>query len=304
MFTNKSDYVEVKGMVVGYFEEEKTDSDAKIKTYYSPIVLYSHENKDYRDTLVSGNLEPEYPLDATIDLRIDPEYPEYASDDTSVGSSAMYIPYLVFSILSFMAYRYLRRFKFNLNSTEIGKAIGQMKSEAANTDMKTAGEAEENNYESDDASAKPKAKQASIKFVFGLALALLLVGGGLLYLNYKANQRGDRIKAGETISGNVLSEYRKKESGSKGRTKYHYTIAYVFRGAVNEYETILKYDDYNPGDKVEMKINPDDPDEVAINTSDDLYGESNMLLIIIFLGLGGLFTYAGVHMVFKKIRKK
>ena len=304
MFTSQSDSVEVKGMVVGYFEEESTKSDAKMRTYYAPIVIYSYENKDYRDTLITNELEPRYAKDEAIDLYIDPTYPQYATDETSFSSSAMYIPYLVFSILSFLAYRYLKRFKFNFKATEIGKAIGQMKSEAANADMKTAGETVENNYESDDASSKPKAKQASIKVVFGLAFVLLFVGGGLLYLNYRAHQRGDRIKAGETISGIITSENRRKSSGSNGRIEYHYIISYEYKGDLNEYKTILTYDDYNRGDKVEMKINPDDPDEVAINTSADLYGRSNMLLIIIFIGLGGLFTYAGVHMVIKKIKKK
>ena len=113
-----------------------------------------------------------------------------------------------------------------------------------------------------------------------------------------AKQRVERIVTGETITGTVISEYR--VTSSKSATRYRYTISYEFEGTLGEYETTLSFDDYNPGDKVEMKINPDDIDEVAINTDADLYGSSNTFLILIFLGIGGLLIYGGIKMLQKK----
>ena len=296
MYKQYSDDVVVKAMVVDYSTAESTNSKGKLVTYYSPIVIYSFDGKDYRDTLNSSpSLSPEYDINETIDLYIDPQQPQWATPDSFWSSSTMYIPLLVLAVLSFVGYRVFGKLK--LAGNPMAQLRGKMEKMAELQGKASAGEPVKNDFKPmTDPKGKPKV--ASPKMAFGLAFFFLLLAVGLIYLGHRAQQRGERIAKGETVIATVAGEHQ--ERSQNRTTGYRYTVVYDYRGEPQEYETSVTFDHYDPGDKVELKINPDDPDEVALNMEEDLYGRRHPFMIIILLGLGGLMLYIGIHLVKRK----
>ena len=80
-----------------------------------------------------------------------------------------------------------------------------------------------------------------------------------------------------------------------------FTIEYSYKEVGYQYETSNSYNRYNLNDKVQLKINPDDPEEVAINVVSELYGNTNIKwFALLFLAIGGLITSGGITMALKK----
>ncbi|MCK5360935.1 MAG: DUF3592 domain-containing protein [Gammaproteobacteria bacterium] len=302
MFSSKSEEVQVTGTVVAYSEQEAIGPSSKMVIYFSPIVNYSFEGVDYTVTLLTTDLAPEYPVKSSIALFVDPDYPEHASDDDSISSSFMYLPFLILAIISFMAYRYLKGFQINLKDSEMGRAILQTKSGAVPAKEASDPVVEIQVDGSDIDKTKPKEGTAKSAIIIGLIV--LSIGGGLGYSAYLDYARGARLeKSDVTVVGQIIGEQRNHTSSGSHTNKElrRFTIAYSYKEVDYQYETRDSLNEYNPGDKVELKVNPDDPEEAAINYVTELYGNSNIKwFALLFLVIGVLITYGGITMALKK----
>ena len=303
MFSARSDDVQITGKVVAYSEQEAILSSSKMVIYFLPIVNYSFEGVDYTVTLSTTDLAPEHPVNSSIALFVDPDFPEHASDDNSISSSFMYLPFLVLAVISFMAYRYLKGFQVNLDDSEMGRAILQVKSGAVPAKEVSDTDVEIHVDGSDTDKTKPKEGTAKSAIIIGLIV--LSVGGGLGYFAYLEYARGARLeKSDKTVIGYIIDEQHDHTSSGSSMNKKRlkrFTIAYSYKEVDYQYETSNSHNDYDPNDKVELKINPDDPEEVAINYVYELYGNNNIKWFsLLFLAIGGLITYGGITAALKK----
>ncbi len=303
LYKQYRDDVLVKGLVVDYHTTEVTNNDGKLETHYAPIVIYSFAGKDYRDTLNNDRLSPAFAVNSTIDLYIDPQQPEWATEDSLWGAATMYIPFLVLAILSFLGYRYIGKVRVKFNP--LGKTLGKLKEVEA--EYKQGGNEKEarekaiamarakfgDNFTEVDPKSQ-KIKTVTPAMAFRVGAIILLVATGFMYLSYRQHQRGERLAAGDTVMGTVLSERR--ETSQNKTTGYHYVIAYEYKGTAGEYETTTLFDNYDQGDQVELKIDPADPEEMAINMKEDLYGRGFSSLILFLLALGAGAIYVGFYL--------
>ncbi|GEM_PF-4267051 len=303
LYKQYHDNVLIKGMVVGYHTTESTNNDGKLQTHYAPIVIYSFAGSDYRDTLDNTRLSPAFAVNSTIDLYIDPQQPEWATEDSLWGAATMYIPFLVLALLSFLGYRYIGKVRIKFNP--LGQNLKKL--QEVETAYKQGGNEEEAREKAiamarakfGDGFTEVDTKTQKIKTVtpamaFRVGAVIILVGIGFMYLSYRQHQRGERLAAGDTVVGTVLSERR--ETSQNKTTGYHYVIAYEYKGTAGEYETSTLFDNYNQGDQVELKIDPADPEEMAINMKEDLYGRGFSSLILFLLALGGGAIYVGFYL--------
>lgn len=133
--------------------------------------------------------------------------------------------------------------------------------------------------------------------IFLIAVAVIAVGLGFGYYTLSNNIRAANLEEhGVKVSG-ILDN--KTRSSSSGNYTYHYELKYDWEGQELTYETSSKFESYGVGDKVELLVNPNNPEEVVINDPSDM-GKGSFSWSLIILAVGGGIFWLGL----KKVKQK
>lgn len=312
----------VNSMVIDFVEEERVDqSTAKTEIYYTPIVEFYYGDRDYIDTLFNeASRSKKYNKGDIIELNVDPDWPEYASNYDIWDAIGDSVVWLVFAVFAFIGYRFLKNFEFKIPITdemiaaakmkamekdELTDSISEIREEysTGNENTTDEGDPQENKKEFvTKPSSSPQKKQGGPWVGVIVGLVFTAVGAFLIFSQYKEDQHADRLRSGDKVMGTVVSESR--TNSSDNQTTYYYTIEYQYNDQFYSYYTYFTFDDYNRGDKVELMINPDNPEDAAINRVDDLSKEGSYFWGFICFILGATVARFGAKEWIKQIKKK
>ena len=302
--------VQIEATITGYVAEEEVDQfDAKIESYYKPIVKFNYDGKEYTDTLYSRFSSKEFTEGETISIFINPYVPEHATLTKYgiwdvIGDAAVY---LFLALVSFVGFRFLKGLKFGFNmpelkvpKTETDSEEGRTKGSDLNSDETVDSEAETKRIPSTELKSekkfvtRPDSKKNSNPLILSIiGIVLMLVGIAIGFTNFYNIQHGKILANGERIAGIVVNERISRSGSSNKTTTYYYTIEYQFNDQSYIYKTHLRFDQYDNGDRIEMMLNPNDPADAAINIDEDLYGGGSYFWALILILFGGWLTKWG-----------
>lgn len=279
---------EVEAEVMGtHIYEEKYD-DGIIHTYYDPVISYQFDGVEYTDTLNHQYEAPEYDKGETLILHLDANDPRLFETESFWDSILSYSFLLVFCFVALVAYQMLKSFKVRYKRSKPygAERPEQDKEEKLKDDSQEealkANEQDLKIHQQHSSTPEKKNTDSSKKAV--ILCAILFIGIGLAMLgNLIYNQfRGDRLQEeGVVVIGEVSSTSR-----SSGSSTTFVDIDYEYKGLNYDYELQTKSLAYDQGDQVELLVSPGDPEDVAVNSDDDLYGDFSMFWFVLFVGLG------------------
>lgn len=279
----ENESVAIESSLVDYKEVEQVDQfDAKILIDYYPVVKYEFEGTFYIDTLTSPIEKESYSIGQNITVYINPEVPEFATlkgyglGDV-IGDAVVW---LVLAFVAFIAYRFLKRLSFKFSVAEkVQNAINDNIEKAAESTEETSEPTTENTIPSKRPVIKKKGNPLILTII---GIGIILWGLGYGYYTYQSNVHGDILSDGIKVTGEVMTKSESR-TGSNNSSTYYFTIEYQFE---EEYFTLYHnstFSDYEKGDKVEIIVNPDNPEDASINTSSDIYKGSYFWSLVLLL---------------------
>jgi len=284
----------VEGKVIGTYVYEEVNSDGVIVTYFEPIITYEVAGTSYTDTLRHNYQEKRYEEGENIRLSVDAKDPRIVENETFWDSLLNSSFLLIFSIIAFVGYRVLRNFKIKYkppkipepqNSEDISESDD--KAEPSFTFRKVESDGEEKH-------AKENTRQYFKKYMVGIVGGVfVLLGLGMVGIIIYDQFRGSRLEAsGQKIIGVVSNVDYSRGTRRSSSSTYFVDILYDYEGVQYTHELTTGFKSYEEGDKVEMLVDPGNPEDAAVNTREDLYGKMGFFWPLFLTGAGVFTLYA------------
>ncbi|MEA1787520.1 DUF3592 domain-containing protein [Arenibacter sp. GZD96] len=291
--TSYNSLVELEAKVIDFVQQETVFLDARYTEVLRPVVSYEYKERVYTDTIhyTFDNAET-LEIDTLVTILINPDQPEFTVEN---GSSTLrfYFVFLGLAALSFLGYKVIRRASLKYagdTAPPLGRSQRQAPLNMIPNKEETTTKHATPPTKAFSTSSKEKIQHAPLWLSMAIGIGLVLGGLGMGYYKYSGAQTAKILnKKGVQIKG-IVAEVDRSSSSEKTNRRDFYTINYHWETVPYTYKTSSKFARYGINEELVMLVNPDNPSEAMLLSSEDIHRGSYLFALFLMV-MGVLICY-------------